>query len=290
MKNYDDSDDPIQEVGGRSIFSKLKRFENDLEYNFQKEMEEFEKYLDEEEKKKASSANSNINPYNLNDNQESTYGNDYTNTNNLKNGYPIINFYIFIFIFVFFMIGFSGLFIVALIQEESDARIISETNLYTEGVTELDAENVTELDSEDEIKITSSTENKNTELKHEDLYNNIILSHLEFITFENGSEIPTLYKFDKETKADSCKYTESDPRYNKSANTIEINYDFIPKESLDILKKSLLARNYIFMNDDLGSEIYVLDTNDDHYVFVVVLGSTIIYGGGTGNYKYAFDL
>ena len=50
MKNYDDSDDPIQEVGGRSIFSKLKRFENDLEYYFQKEMEEFEKYLDEKGK------------------------------------------------------------------------------------------------------------------------------------------------------------------------------------------------------------------------------------------------
>lgn len=49
MKKYDENNDPIQE-NDRGIFSKLKRFENDIEYKFQKEMEEFEKYLDEEEK------------------------------------------------------------------------------------------------------------------------------------------------------------------------------------------------------------------------------------------------
>lgn len=43
MRNYLESDDPIQEVGRKSIFGRVKSFEEDDEYNFEKEMEEYEK-------------------------------------------------------------------------------------------------------------------------------------------------------------------------------------------------------------------------------------------------------
>lgn len=42
MNRYDE-DNPIQEVSGRSIFSRLKRFEEDDEYNFEKKCKIIEK-------------------------------------------------------------------------------------------------------------------------------------------------------------------------------------------------------------------------------------------------------
>ena len=46
MRNYyDENDDPIQEFGRKSIFGRIKSFEENDEYDFEKEMEEYEKSI-----------------------------------------------------------------------------------------------------------------------------------------------------------------------------------------------------------------------------------------------------
>ena len=46
MKNYyDENDDPIKDVGKKSVFGRIKSFEENDEYNFEKEMEKYEKSI-----------------------------------------------------------------------------------------------------------------------------------------------------------------------------------------------------------------------------------------------------
>ena len=74
-------DNPIQNVNEGGIFSKLKSFENDLGYNFQKEMEAFERYLDEEEKKEneKSLAEKEMNESNTTNNTNYSKNKSYSN-------------------------------------------------------------------------------------------------------------------------------------------------------------------------------------------------------------------
>lgn len=45
MRNYFESDDPIKEVGRKSIFGRIKSFEESDEYNFEKQIQEYEKVI-----------------------------------------------------------------------------------------------------------------------------------------------------------------------------------------------------------------------------------------------------
>lgn len=46
MKNYyDENDDPIKDVAKKSVFGRIKSFEENDEYNFEKEMEKYEKSI-----------------------------------------------------------------------------------------------------------------------------------------------------------------------------------------------------------------------------------------------------
>lgn len=129
MKNYDDSDDPIQEVGGKNPFSKLKSFENDLEYKFQKEMEEFEKYLDEEKLKEENNLN-NIDYSNSGNYAETPNINTSANIN--TNTASLGSIYFMFFVFICVIAGFAFIFISSILQEDTGARVISESELYQE--------------------------------------------------------------------------------------------------------------------------------------------------------------
>lgn len=120
-------------------------------------------------------------------------------------------------------------------------------------------------------------------------YNGINLAELEIIIFRNKAGIPTLYLIDKSVKANWCEFTKLDPKYNKSANTIEINYEYIPEESLNALRNELLEGNFIYLGNEENGELYLLDTEDEYFVFATISDTNIIYGGGIGYYKDVFN-
>lgn len=96
-------------------------------------------------------------------------------------------------------------------------------------------------------------------------YNGINLAELDIIIFKNGAGIPTIYLIDKNVQANWCEFTKLDSRYNKSANTIEINYEYIPEESLNALRTELLEGGFIYLGNEKNGEVYLLDTNDRHF-------------------------
>lgn len=277
MKNYDDNDDPIQEVGKKNIFSRMKSFENDLGYKIRKEMEEFEKYLDEEKLKEESKFNSNEH-YNPEPSINYNTGNKNKSTNSL------ISFYIIIYMTVLFMIGFTAIFITSFISSDNIGAVdISQEDFYINPNIERE-----QMDyyQDEEIVVEEPLKEENEKL----LYNGINLAELEVIIFANGSGIPALYKFDKTAKANWCKYIVEDTRFNKYANVIEINYEYIPTESVRMLKEELLRGEFLFVGKERNGDAYVLDTGDNHYVFAIISNTNIIYGGGVGEYSQALHL
>lgn len=88
MRNYFESDDPIQEVGRKSIFGRIKSFEESDEYNFEKEMEEYEKSFSKEQ-----TINRNVNY------QTSAVGNEFSKL------IIVISIFIMMFPMIFMMYG-----------------------------------------------------------------------------------------------------------------------------------------------------------------------------------------
>lgn len=277
MRNYDENDDPIQEVGKKSIFSRMKSFENDFGYKIKKEMEEFEKYLDEEKLKEENNLNSNKHY-----NPEPSI--NYNTVSKSKSANSLISFYIIIYITVLFMIGFTALFITSFISSDNIGAVeISQEDFYINPNIEREQ---FDYYQDEEILEEEPVEEVNERL----FYNGINLAELEVIIFANGSGIPALYKFDKTTKANWCKYIDADTRFNKYANVIEINYENIPKESIRMLKEELLRGEFLFVGEERNGDAYVLDTGDNHYVFAIISDTNIIYGGGVGEYSQALHL
>ena len=256
MRNYDENDDPIREVGGRGFFSKIKSFENDLEYKFQKEMEEFEKYIDEEKKRETNNFNnssySNNNYSNNNFNYDNTYATSRITSNTLSKMFGI---------YFIFIIGFFFLFMFSILGGESPAQLVRESTTY-----------------DNQIELTT-----------EEAYEDINISKLEYITFDDGTQIPTLYRFDKETEAYDCDFSEVDPRYKNIADTLEIKYVSIPTRSLDLLEQSLIRRGYEYIGDSNSGRIYVFSKEDGCCLFVETSNTRIIYGCANCSYKYIFD-
>lgn len=88
MRNYFESGDPIQEVGRKSIFGRIKSFEESDEYNFEKEMEEYEKSFSKEQ-----TINRNVNY------QTSAVGNEFSKL------IIVISIFIMMFPMIFMMYG-----------------------------------------------------------------------------------------------------------------------------------------------------------------------------------------
>ena len=241
MRNYDENDDPIREVGGRGFFSKIKNFENDLEYKVQKEMEEFEKYLDEEKKREASSLNNSS----YSNNNYSNYNNIDATSVNISNTVNKM-----LGIYFTFIIGFFVFFMFTILKDESSARLVKES---------------------------PTNYNSQVELTTEEIYEDIKISKLEYITFDDGTQIPTLHRFDKKTEAFACDFSELDSRYKNVADTLEIQYLSIPARSLELLEQSLIRRNYEYIGDDANGRVFVLST-EEGCIFVVTSDKRIIYG------------
>lgn len=214
-------------------------------------------------KKKKTNIQNNINEtYDVEDKEYSEKENYSYTANNYNGKSSFVNLNIFVVFIFIFVVGFVFLFISSMGMNNNSAKVVDENSIYTK------EENV-------------SSENT--------LYNNILMSKLEFISFENVGKIPSLYKFDTETKANSCKFTELDTRYKGVVNTLEISYDSIPEESLNSLKQSLINRNYTSIGYDLNGEIYVMPTENNQFLFVIISNTSIIYGGGNGNYENVFN-
>ncbi len=248
MSRYE-NDDPIQEVSKGGFFSRLKRFEDDEEYNSTK--------------------------------REKMYINNSFNNTNLKNYYSETNLNnssvstatSFLSIGILLVIIF-GCFLPIYI-----AVIISE-NMF-------DA-NANVPERKIAMPFETSLGTKNPIL--DDEYDNVLFAKLEFIDFKNAGSIPTLYKYDKNTSANWCNYTELDHRFTFNVNTIQFNYENIPQGSKYNLTQGLINRHYELVNNYPTGELYAINRGNGYFTFVLVSSNDIIYGAAQGNYEDVFNV
>lgn len=186
----------------------------------------------------------------------------------------------FIMLWVFFFGVCIFLIWILSVSLDFDTQIKSDTKSYDE------IENY-KYETNEEIK--NEVEEDTNVFNEKHWYNGINLAELEVIIFKNGAGIPTLYLIDKSIQVNWCEFIKLDPRFNKSANTIEINYEYIPEESLNALRTELLDGEFSYLGNEKNGELYLLDTNDEYFVFAILSDTNIIYGGGIGEYRDVFD-
>ena len=237
MRNYFESDNPIQEVGRKSIFGRTKSFEESDEYNFEKEMEEYKK------------SNSNINLINENLNYKTSVTVDRFN-------------YVIIAIAIFFVL-------LPLISMVWISINFSEPTSYVK-----------------ELPIEKSLGSKIPVL--EDELDRQIYYKLTSIEFDKAGSIIALYKFDKQTKANWCNFTENDERFNGMVNTFQINYDFIPDTSKEKLKEGLVIRDFDRIKEYATGSVYAINTDSGYFLFVLISENDLIYGSAKGKYQDLF--
>lgn len=186
----------------------------------------------------------------------------------------------FIMLWVFFFCVCIFLIWILSVSLDFDTQIKSDTKSYDE------IENY-KYETNEEIK--NEVEEDTNVFNEKHWYNGINLAELEVIIFKNGAGIPTLYLIDKSIQVNWCEFIKLDSRFNKSANTIEINYEYIPEESLNALRTELLDGEFTYLGNEKNGELYLLDTNDEYFVFAILSDTNIIYGGGIGEYSDVFD-
>ena len=186
----------------------------------------------------------------------------------------------FIMLWVFFFCVCIFLIWILSVSLDFDTQIKSDTKSYDE------IENY-KYETNEEIK--NEVEEDTNVFNEKHWYNGINLAELEVIIFKNGAGIPTLYLIDKSIQVNWCEFIKLDSRFNKSANTIEINYEYIPEESLNALRTELLNGEFTYLGNEKNGELYLLDTNDEYFVFAILSDTNIIYGGGIGEYSDVFD-
>ena len=255
MRDYFGNDDPIQEVGKRSIFKKRNCFENDEEYNLEKEIENYKKSI-----------------YNQQINSTSGYNNAYSNTtynnpyNNSNKDDPMVMHYTEIakkvvlwIVFIMFAVIFVEIFKVNFMLNVQSALPLPIEKSLGSNMPEL-------IDEEDKQ----------------------IYYKLNTITFDNVGSIVSLYKFDKITKANWCNFTEKDERFNGKANTFQVNYDYIPQSSINKLKNGLISRKFELIKEYSTGSVYAINTNKGASLFVLISEKDIIYGMFAGKYQDLF--
>lgn len=239
MRNYYESDDPIQEVGRKSIFGRIKSFEESDDYNFEKEMEEYEKSFSKEQ-----TINRNVNY------QTSVVGNEFSKL------IIVISIFIMMFPMIFMMYG---------------ALDLSKSISYVEIK---------------ELPIEKSLGSENPILEDEaDLQ---IYYKLSTINFDNAGSIVALYKFDRQTVANWCNFTEKDERFNGMVNTFQINYDYIPTLSKEKLKDGLTTRGFEHIKEYSTGSVYAINKNNGYFLFVLISEKDLIYGSASGRYQDVF--
>ena len=257
MNKYDDNN-PIQENDG-SIFLKLKRFEENDEYDFEKEVKD---YMNSRKVSNINNENKNSN----NSNYYSTtkfYDSNYISTANLNSLKKILKLLGFLFlIWIIVRLGFF-LFIFNFIGENHDVGIKKTEMTF-------------------EKSLGSETPELNDDM------DNVQFSRVPTITFDKAGSIPTLYKYDKNTKANWCDFTKLDPRFNGKANTVQVNYDTIPISSKEKLIKGLEDKYYQFVNSYPTGDLYAINTSSGYYLFVLISSNNIIYGAAYGDYHKIF--
>lgn len=251
------NDDPIQEVSKSGIFSRLKRFEDDEEYNLSRKEKS---YTNNSSHKSYSTYNSN----NFKNYYSSTKYNNTTSAT-LNPGTRFVLFFIWgIFLACLIFPAIFGFFIqnemMEFINEESKKPMPFETSLGSQ---------TPKLDDE---------------------LDNVLFSKSDFITFTNAGKIPTLYKFDKYTKANWCDFTELDPRFTFNVNTVQFNYPSIPELSKYDLSQGLINRNYKLVNNYQTGELYAINNENGYFLFVLISDRNIIYGAAQGNYEDVFNV
>lgn len=239
MRNYyDDNDDPIKEVGRKSIFGKIKSFEESDEYNFEKEMQEYQKV----------SSNKQIENESIN-----------CNAAELSEESMRLVRWLSIIIFILPIIFM----------------------LYT--AVELYKLNSYEVK---ELPIERSLGEENPIL--EDELDQQIYYRLTSIDFDNAGSIIALYKYDKQTVANWCNFTEYDERFNGMVNTFQINYDYIPTLSIKKLKDGLTNRNFEHIKEYSTGSVYAINKDNGYFLFVLISEKDIIYGSASGKYQDLF--
>ena len=268
MSKYD-NDDPIQDVSRGGIFSKLKRFEEDDEYNLGKIKESNSNSHNNENK-----YNNTRNSYNTKNSYNSKSYNNFKNyySKTKYNNYPKSSFATKFLIFCF----------VALIVFCRFIPIIFE-GIINEQILKLEAQKVKK-----QMPFETSLGIGIPEL--EDEYDIIAVSELEYISFNKAGNIPTLYKYDKNTTANWCNFTELDDRFTFNVNTIQINYGNIPQSSIYKLTQGLLNRHYNLVNNYPTGDLYAINTSDGYFLFVLVSSNNIIYGAAQGSYQEIFNV
>ncbi|MBR3614913.1 MAG: hypothetical protein IKL55_07035 [Clostridia bacterium] len=256
MNKYDDNN-PIQENDG-SIFLKLKRFEENDEYDFEKQEKDYMNSIKESSRNNENKNSNNSNYYSTTKFYDSNYVSA-ANLNSLKTFLKLsgILFLIWIIIrFVFFLSIFS-------IGENHDVGIKKTEMTF-------------------EKSLGSETPELNDDM------DNVQFSRVPTITFDKAGSIPTLYKYDKNTKANWCDFTKLDPRFNGKANTVQVNYDTIPISSKEKLIKGLEDKYYQFVNSYPTGDLYAINTSSGYYLFVLISSNNIIYGAAYGDYHKIF--
>ncbi len=237
MRNYFESDDPIQEVGRKSIFGRVKSFEEDDDYKFEKEMEEYEKSFSSEQ-------------------QENEYA-DYKTTiksNGFLNAIKVIIFYMVLLPLILIIIGVTEYVKVnSYVKELPIEKSLGEENPVLED----------ELDMQIYYKLTS-------------------------VEFDKAGSIVALYKFDKDTVANWCNFTERDERFNGMVNTFHINYDYIPTVSRQKMKEGLELRKFKHIKEYPTGSVYAINKENGYFLFVLISEKDLIYGSAGGRYQDLF--
>ncbi len=238
MRNYFESDDPIQEVGRKSIFGRIKSFEESDEYNFEKEMQEYEKNFSSKQ-----TENENI---------------EYNTTELSEESKKLIKW----LSTILFMIPIIFMIYIVVELYKFDSYVVSELPIETSlGIENPVLED--ELDQQIYYKLTS-------------------------IDFDNAGSIVALYKFDKQTEANWCNFTERDERFNGMVNTFQINYDYIPTSSKEKMKDGLLLRKFEHIKEYPTGSVYAINKDNGYFLFVLISEKDLIYGSAGGRYQDLF--
>lgn len=122
-------------------------------------------------------------------------------------------------------------------------------------------------------------------------------SSLDVIEYNNGSKIPTLYKYTRYQKTKGSKYRYEDDRFGDSVTTIEILFSDIPEEYLNTYKNALIEEGYLYVADWEGDEVYTKAEKGIHpqtlkiepfNSFAIIGNTRIIYGVLLGSYERIF--
>ena len=253
MRDYFSNDDPIQEVGRRGVFRRLHSFEEDDEYNYEKEMKEYQRSI-------SSMQNRNLN-ININSNSSLNRNQAYPNEQLSK---MTVNFILILTVLIFIL---PFLMVIYMTTDITETISPSETYVKPLSIEKSLGSEIPELNDELDL---------------------LAFYKLTSIKFDEAGSIIALYTFDKRTVANWCNFTENDERFNGKANTLHINYDAIPIYSKEKLINGLMLRDFEYVKEYPTGSVYAINKDNGYSLFVLISENDIIYGVSGGRYQDLF--